>query len=199
MKPVVQIMQTVKSLALSVILGIAIVGYASSQEISDDHLAAAKSAIKAIGSTRQFDNILPGMAASTKTALIQNRPDLQAEITEIVDNAAIELAPRRGDLENEVANVYAKVFTEDELMAIAEFYSSEHGKKLIKETPVLAREIQAAAKVWGVGLSRDLNKSVREKNAISRIAINLIHRLRRPGEQHVVHPVFCCAFPLSDY
>ena len=165
MKPVVQTMRTAKAFAIAFFLGLSLINFASAQEISEDHLQAAKSAIKAIGSTRQFDNILPGMAASAKTSLIGNRPDLQAEITEIVDNVAIELAPRRGDLEDEIARVYAKVFSEDELNAIADFYSSETGKKLIKETPILAREIQGAAKVWSTGLGRDLNKTVREKMA----------------------------------
>ncbi len=163
MKPVVHIMRIIKALVISTFLSAALFNATSAQEISEDHIAAAKSAINAIGSTRQFDNALPGMAANTKTTLIQNRPDLQEEITEIVDNAAIELAPRRGVLESEIARVYARIFTEDELNEIAEFYASDTGKKLIKETPILAREIQATAKVWGVGLGRDLNKAVGEK------------------------------------
>jgi hypothetical protein len=74
----------------------------------------------------------------------------------MVDDAALALAPRRNDLENEVARVYAKLFTEQELNEIAQFYSSEAGKKLLRQGPLATREMLAAAEVWTNGIVRDL-------------------------------------------
>ncbi len=163
MRLLIQMTRLTKTLLLSSMVIFALHVSASAQEISEEHLKVAREAIKSIGSTRQLDNILPGMANTAKTGLIQNRPDQQAKITEIVDGAAIELAPRRGDLETEVARIYARIFTIDELQAIGAFYGSETGQKMLKQTPVFVREVDAAARVWSVGLQRDLQESISKK------------------------------------
>ena len=142
---------------------VALVGLAVSpalaQEISPSHLAAAREAVDSIDTTEQFDQILLNAATQIKAELIVNNPDLQAKISEMVDDSAIALAPRRGDLENEVARIYAKMFTEQELREIAQFYTSEAGRKLIKQGPQATREMMAAADVWTNGIVRDLRES----------------------------------------
>ncbi len=84
-------------------------------------------------------------------------------MTEIVDGVAISFASRRADLEKEVAQIFAKVFTEEELIQIAEFYSSEAGQKFLKESPIVLREMGNAARVWASGLKRDMQGAVLDK------------------------------------
>lgn len=132
------------------------------QEFSESHIAAAKRAMNASRSTDRLDTILPQMAASAKAELIRDRPDREQELTAVVDNAALALASRRGDLENEVAQVFAKVFTEEELVVIADFYESEAGKKFLKESPIVIREMTQASRVWSNGLRRDLSDEIRK-------------------------------------
>ena len=150
-------------LAAAFVACLGLMPQAQAQDYSESHLDAAKKVMEASGATTQLDVILPEMAQAAKTGLISTRPDKEVEISETVDNTAIELAPRRGDLENEIAQVYAKLFTEKELNAIYEFYNSDAGKKLLSESPILFREIDKAAKVWRVGLGRDLQEAVRTK------------------------------------
>lgn len=135
---------------------------ALAQEISDSHLAAARVAIEAIDATDQFDNILLNAATQIKSELIGNNPDRQTAISDMVDEKALALAPRRGDLENEIARVYAKLFTEEELRQIGEFYNSEAGKKLLAQGPLATREMLGAAEVWSNGIMRDLRESAIE-------------------------------------
>ncbi|WP_102959107.1 DUF2059 domain-containing protein [Mangrovicella endophytica] len=129
------------------------------QELSPAHLTAARQAVDSIDATEQFDNILLNAATQIKAELIVNNPNLQSQISDMVDEAALALAPRRGDLENEIARVYAKLFTEQELREIAEFYSSEAGQKLIKQGPLATREMMASADVWSNGIVRDLRQA----------------------------------------
>lgn len=129
---------------------------ANAQDISDSHLKAAKDAIAALKVTRAFDNILPTMAERLKVSIIQANPNFSDEISLTVDEQAIKLAPRRGDLENEAGLIYAKRFTEEELLAITEFYSSDLGKKILTEVPSASRELVRAAEIWNSGISRDL-------------------------------------------
>lgn len=140
-----------------------LVSASNAQEATESHLTAAKQAMQATGATSRLDGILLEVASFTKAGLIATRPDIEAQITQLVDEAAISLAPRRGPLENEVAEIYAKIFTEQELNTIAEFFGSEAGKKFLSETPFLFRQVDEASKVWRTGITRDLSRLVQEK------------------------------------
>ncbi len=145
--------------AATVILSGVAFGFAAhAQEASPEQLKAARAAIDAIGATAQFDNILPGLAERLKADLIQDSPNYQDAITAEVDKQALALAPRRADLEKEAALTYAKAFSVEELNAIAEFYNSPVGKKLLKDGPIASRETVKAADIWAQGISRDLQK-----------------------------------------
>lgn len=140
-------------------LGLMGIAPVDAQDATPSHMAAARSAVDAVDSTEQFDNILMNAATQIKADLIGSNPDMQAAISDMVDDRALALAPRRADLENEVARIYAKLFTEQELTEIAAFYNSEAGKKLLKQGPVASREMLAAADVWSNGIVRDLRSS----------------------------------------
>lgn len=140
--------------AAAAILGLSCA--AQAQEPSQAQLDAARSAIRALHATDDFDAILPNAAEALKHSLIQADPNLQKEITATVDDKALEMAGRRGDLEKEIATIYAKSFTTDELKAIADFYTSGPGKKLLDQGPVVTRETLKAARIWSNGIARDL-------------------------------------------
>ena len=138
-------------------------GVAFAEEIPASHLDQARAALSAIRATDQFDAILPQAADALKSELIQKDPNLEALISSTVDNEVLTLAARRGALEGEAARVYAKVFSEEELKAIADFYSTDAGKKLIKEGPIATRGLVDAANVWQAGIARDLASNVAGK------------------------------------
>lgn len=157
------IMNSLRTGLLAVsMLGCVSLAPALAQEATPSHLAAARAAVAAINTTDQFDAVLMNAATQVKAELIANHPDRQSELSAMVDDAAIELAPRRADLENEVARIYARLFTEQELQAIGEFYGSEAGQKLIEQGPVATRETVAAAEIWANGIVRDLSAAADE-------------------------------------
>jgi hypothetical protein len=132
-------------------------------EISESHLKAARQAVAAIRATEEFDGILPQAAAALRTELIQKNPDLQELVIKIVDEEALALAARRADLEREAAIAYARVFSEQELGEISGFYTSETGKKLLSDGPIVTRELFKAADIWQRGVARDLAENVGKK------------------------------------
>lgn len=143
--------------ATAVLFSAVTMSAAHAQDVTDEQLKAARSAIAAIGATNNFDNILPNLAARLKNSLIQSSPNYQDLISTTVDEKALELAARRADLEREAATIYAKTFTVDQLNAIATFYNSEAGKKLLNDGPIASREMLKAADIWAAGVSRDLS------------------------------------------
>ena len=130
---------------------------------SEAHLKAARAAINAIRVTNPFDNILPTISMQLKNTLIQGSPNYEPLISETVDEQALKLAPRRADLEKEAAEIYAKAFTEEELNAIAAFYTSPAGAKLLKDGPLAIRELGKAGDIWATGISRDMTKITNEE------------------------------------
>lgn len=142
--------------AFVVALAIGVSSAAHAQEPTKAQLDAAHAAIEALHATDDFDNILPSAAAALKQSLIQAEPNLANQISETVDEQALKLAARRGDLENEVATIYAKAFTTDELNAIAKFYNTEAGKKLIAQGSNVTNQSIQAARIWSNGIARDL-------------------------------------------
>jgi hypothetical protein len=150
------------SVALAALAAVAFAVPASAQEISESHLKAARAAISALHATDQFDAILPQAAAALKAELIQKNPDLQEVILNPVDERTLAIASRRADLENEVANAYARIFSEEDLKGIADFYNSAPGKKLLSDGPIVTREVVQAAEIWQRGVARDLAQNVGE-------------------------------------
>jgi hypothetical protein len=98
-----------------------------------------------------------------KVELIQKNPDLEAEIVRITDEETIALAPRRGDLEKEVATAFARAFTEQELNEIAAFHNSPTGQKFLSDSPIVGREVGKAVEIWQLGIARDLSRAVGTK------------------------------------
>lgn len=136
---------------------------ASAQDVSDAHMEAARKAIEATRATESYDGILFDAASRAKDQFIAASPDLADQISTIVDEEAIALAPRRSALEAEAARLFANSFTEAELNEIAAFYGSAAGIKYNEATPILARELSRAARVWATGINRDLNTTVQAK------------------------------------
>lgn len=160
------VFKTTKGVAIALAFTIGLAAPAAAQDVSEEAMTAARSAIGALGATDQFDNILPNAAEALKSSLIQANPNFQEVISATVDEMAIEIAGRRGDLEREAAMIYATSFTTEELNAITAFYSSDAGKKLLENGPVVTRELLKAADIWAAGIARDLSSESGKKLSI---------------------------------
>ncbi|ABM44599.1 hypothetical protein X471_00414 [Bartonella bacilliformis str. Heidi Mejia] len=136
------------------------IGLVHARDVSDQHLDAAKKMIKAVHATDQFDSFLPIAARDLKNELIGNDPHLATTISDIVDKQALALAKRRADLEKEIAHVYVKHFSQEELDKITIFYNSDAGKKFLKEVPSIARDSYAVFDMWRSSIVKDLMKNV---------------------------------------
>ena len=133
------------------------------QEISQSHLDAALDAINSARAARGFDTVLPALAEKVQNQLIRLRPDLHKEIAAVVEAIALKLVARRADLDNDIARVWAKTFTEDELKVIAEFFKSPAGKKYAELGPRVIAESFQAVKGWSERVEAELLAKSREE------------------------------------
>ena len=135
---------------------------AGAQEVSQSHLDAALVAVQSAGAARGFDSVLPALAERVKGRLIRVRPDLYQQISATVEEVALQLTSRRVDLDRAVATVWAKNFTEDELVTIAEFYKSPTGQKFAEIGPTVIQESLKSVEVWSTRVGEELYELSRE-------------------------------------
>ena len=147
--------------AFAVVLALG--GPAGAQEISQSHLDAALVAVQSAGASRGFDSVLPAIADRVKGRLIRMRPDLHQEISATVEAVALQLTSRRADLDEAVARVWAKNFTEDELVTIAEFYKSPTGQKFAEIGPRVIQESLKSVETWSTRVGEELFEKSREE------------------------------------
>jgi len=138
---------------------------AAAQEISESHLDAALVAVQSAGAARGFDSVLPALADRVKSRLIRIRPDLHEVISTVVENVALTLTPRRADLDRAVASVWARNFTEDELVTIAEFYKSPTGQKFAEIGPRVIQDSLKSVESWSTRVGEELYEKSREELA----------------------------------
>lgn len=135
----------------------------SAQEFSESQLDAALRASSNAPLSKDLDTVLPLLVQRVQTRLISLRPDLHAEITETVQDVALQLVARRADLDNTIAVAWARTFTEEELEQIAAFYNSPVGKKFIEVGPELGAITLQAVDQWSSGVGAELLDKSREE------------------------------------
>ncbi|MDK9696189.1 MAG: DUF2059 domain-containing protein [Siculibacillus sp.] len=134
---------------------------AMAETYTKEHLAAARNAIAAAKVTEGFDEILIGIAAQTKQALVRRAPAASTQIEEVTNAVALELAPKRAELNQQVQEVWAGRFTKEELDEIAKFYGSPVGQKFTKEIPAIGQALGMAAQVWQKKIGDEMLTKVR--------------------------------------
>jgi len=156
------IRKSIGAAVLAAGLAMGTAGFAVAQEVTDAHVAAALEAVHAAKTSRGFDNLLPLLSQQTQNKLIRIRPDQHQAIAEVVDAQALELVARRKDLDNDVARIWAKHFSEDELNAISTFYKSPAGAKLAEIGPQVVGETLQSVKGWSDRVGEELFEKSRE-------------------------------------
>jgi hypothetical protein len=81
----------------------------------------------------------------------------------VVQGVALNIATRRADLDSAIALVWARMFTEDELNQIAEFYNSPVGKKFVEMGPEIGATTIQTVDNWSSRVGEELLDKSREE------------------------------------
>jgi hypothetical protein len=122
--------------AAALVLAIAtFTGLAWAEEPTPSAVALAKELIVLKGSTQLWDAVVPGVIEQAKGVFLQTNPALGKELNQVAAQLRAEYAPRSTQLIDQVAQLYAQTFTEQELKDALAFYKSPLGRKIVKEEP----------------------------------------------------------------
>lgn len=149
--------------AIGMLVATLVAGTATAQEITPSHLQAALAAVTSAGAARGFDLVLPAVAENVQNQLIRTRPDLHKEVSDAVEAVALTLVPRRQDLNNDIARIWASKFSEDELNQIAAFYQSPAGAKFATQGPLVIQEAYQVVQAWSGRVTEELLEKTREE------------------------------------
>ena len=109
----------------------------------------ARELLEAIRLTQQIERTMAVVADRTAEFMRQSRPQMAAaEAAAYGQIYAAELKARSGDLVDEIANLYAKEYSEDDLRQIIAFYKSPIGQKYLDTQPKLTASGASLGKAW---------------------------------------------------
>ena len=129
---------------------------AHAQQPTPGALAAAKELLQIKGSTAMFDPLVPGIVETVKNNYLQTNTSLVKDLNEVAVQLRTEFAPRRAEIVDEVAVLYARRFSEQELKDVLAFYKTPVGKKFVTEEPLVIDESLQRAQAWSQKLSEEV-------------------------------------------
>jgi len=135
---------------------LALADAARAQQPSPGAVAAAKELIEIKGATAMFDPLVPGIVETVKNSFLQTNLPLAKELNEVAAQLRTELAPRRAEIINEIAALYAQRFSEPELKEVIAFYKTPVGKKYATEEPAVIEQVFSRAHAWSQKLSEEV-------------------------------------------
>jgi hypothetical protein len=124
-------------------------------------VALAREIVELKGATSMFDGVINGVIEYHKKIILSANPNLQKDLEEVGTRLNKEFAPRRADLQMEIARGYASRFTEPELKEILAFYKTPLGKKIIVEEPNGVDEATKRVDLWASKYAEEVLARIR--------------------------------------
>ena len=136
-------------------------GLASAEEPTPAAVAVAKELIVLKGSTQLWDAVVPGVIEQVKAVFMQTNPALGKELNDVAAQLRTEYAPRASQLVDQVAQLYARTFTEQELKDALTFYKSPLGRKIVTEEPKVLDDGFRRIQQWANKFSEEVMSKMR--------------------------------------
>lgn len=136
---------------------------ALAQTAPDPRLTLAREVMEASGTIATLRDIVPVFFDEAKRTLTRTRPELVKDLDEVIKILKPEFERRRDELMNEVAGLYARSFTREELAEIKAFYETPAGKKLVKILPGVLQSSYERTNAWGRKVSQDVISRMRQE------------------------------------
>ena len=164
MKSVLRILPTA-GLALGLVL---IAAGSPAPARAQDQSAPSPSAVQAArdylavkNARALYADAVVGVVERTKTALMQTNINYQKDLNEVAVIVAKNLAGRENQIGEGMAQIYARVFTEQELKDLTAFYKTPLGQKLLTAEPRAFQGSAAFMKDWASEFGSVVNEQFR--------------------------------------
>ena len=131
---------------------------------SDAQRELARELLQTLRLTAQIERTMTVVADKTTDFMRQSRPQMSAEEAKAYGEIyAGELKSRTSELVEEIANLYAKEYSADDLKQIIGFYKSPIGQKYLDTQPKLTASGASLGKAWEDTNEEEVLKAAAEK------------------------------------
>jgi uncharacterized protein len=134
-------------------------------------ISIAKEIITLKGGAQMFDSVVPGVIETTKNQFIPTNPNLNKPLNDVAEKLRKDFDSKKGEVLNEVARVYARRFTEQELKELIAFYRTALGKKILVEEPAAIEDGLKRAQDWANDFSEQV--IARMRNEMKKLGYDL--------------------------
>ena len=142
-------------------LALAATGAAQAQQPSPAALASARELMDIKGVKNLVEPVVVAAIEQTKGTILQTNPGLTKDLDEVSAQLRNEYQPRITEMTNEIVQLYAQRFSEQELKEAIAFYKSPTGKKMLTEEPRILDASYARLQQWMSRLSDEVMNRVR--------------------------------------
>jgi hypothetical protein len=136
---------------------------ARAQSPDPDAMAAARELLTTMKFSEQFKAILPVVIQNLKSAIVQNRPEVERDYDAIMPLILQGMTARLDELGEATAKVYAANFTAGELRDITAFYRTPTGQKFLQKLPVVTQQSMAIGQRFGQAVTGELQSRITEE------------------------------------
>jgi hypothetical protein len=141
----------------------AVASVAQAQAPDPERLAAAKEMMDASRVDRQFAQVIPLLLDRLKESFSRVAPERREIIENVFEQMQSKFVSRRGELLDEIAVLYAQRLEAAEMRAVAEFYRSAVGSKLIDVQPEIMQQSMLAGQRWGARIGQEIEEEARRE------------------------------------
>lgn len=140
----------------AMLAGYLLTGVAYAQQPSAAAVASARELVELKGGVAMFDPVIANVIQQTQGAILQTNPQLSKDLGEVANQLRTEFTPRRNELMNEAAKLYAVAFTEPEIKEMTTFYKSPLGKKMLAVEPQVLDQTFNFVQQWGPRVAEEV-------------------------------------------
>lgn len=149
-------------LAVTLIFG----GSAGAQTASPEAVAAARELVIVMRAAEQFKTILPLIMRQLKPAIVQGRPEVERDFDAMIP-VLNEIMGAQSEpitkLVDDIAMIYARNFTVEEMRRVTAFYREPVGQKFLDKMPVITQDSMSAGQEFGRAIAFELQKRMVEE------------------------------------
>ena len=147
--------------ALLALALVAAAGAAQAQQPSPAALASARELMEIKGVKSLVEPVVVGVIEQTKGTILQTNPGLTKDLDEVSAQLRNEYQPRVAEMTNEIVQLYAQRFSEQELKDAIAFYKSAAGKKMLAEEPRILDATYARLQQWAIRFQDEVMTRIR--------------------------------------
>jgi uncharacterized protein len=136
---------------------------AAAQGVPTPEMAAARELVTLMRMPDQFKAMLPQIMQVLRPTIVQGRPEVEHDVDIIIPVLLQTANARVAELTDQIAPVYARHFTADELRTLVAFYRQPLGQKLLEKMPVLLQEGMALGQAWGQKIAAEMQNRLIEE------------------------------------